>query len=346
MKRSYIFIVVLTMFLIGSIISCKNTSTESAQPSQPSKDTVTLRLVMSTTPDDYNAVETRAMGERFSERTGGEYKIQVYTSDTLMKVNEYIDAVRTGTVEMADAGWGIYGGADPRLNVVETPFLFDNMDAISSCRESFGQLIDSVFQEKFNQKVLSCYVIGGFELLSKKPVKTLEDWDGLMVGCMSPALSSLVEALGGAPIVVMWPDLYSSLEKGVIEATLIPPIGALAGKLPDVAHNATIFYGSSPIMGYTINLDIWKAMSKSTQNILLEEVNKTADILNEAAFQQYEEHINMLKSAGVDVYALPKEERELWKQKCEPFVDEQISNAGDFGQKIKDMADKANAEYK
>jgi TRAP-type C4-dicarboxylate transport system substrate-binding protein len=143
----------------------------------------------------------------------------------------------------------------------------------------------------------------------------------------------------------MWPDLYSSLEKGVIEATLIPPIGALAGKLPDVAHNSTMFYGSSPVMGYTINLDAWNKMSKATQDILLEEAAKSADILNEAAFQQYEENVNLFKSMGVDVYLLPNEERELWKQKCQPFVNDQISVAGDFGQKIKDMADQANAEY-
>lgn len=341
MKKLYMVILVVILFSIVPIIACNTTT----QPSQSSKNPVTLRLVISVTPDDYSAVETRAMSDRVFERTGGEYKIQVYTSDTLIKVNEYIDGVRAGTVEMADAGWGIYGGADPRLNVVETPFLFDSMDAIASCTESFGELIDSVFQEKFNQKALSCYVIGGFELVSKKPVQTLADWQGLMVGCMSPALSSLAQALGGAPIVVMWPDLYSSLEKGVIEATLIPPIGALAGKLPDVAHNATMFYGSSPVMGYTINLDKWKAMSKATQDIFLEEARKSAEILSEAAFKQYEENINQFKAMGVDVYVLPDAEREQWKEKCQPMVEKQISTGGDFGQKIKDMADHANAKY-
>ena len=85
-------------------------------------------------------------------------------------------------------------------------------------------------------------------------------------------------------------------------------------------------------------------MSKNTQDILLEEAEKSADILNEAAFQQYQENIDQYKALGVDVYTLPDGEREIWKQKCQPFVDDQIANAGDFGQKVKEMAGQANAE--
>jgi TRAP-type C4-dicarboxylate transport system substrate-binding protein len=256
-----------------------------------------------------------------------------------------MDGVRTGAVEMAAAGWGIYGGIEPCLNVVETPFLFNSMEAIASCTESFSELIDPVFQEKLNQKVLSCYTIGGFELVSKKPVKTLEEWDGLLVGCMGPPLANLTNTMGGAPIVIMFPDLYSSLEKGVIEATLIPPVGALWGKLPDICHHATMFYGSSPVMGYTINLDVWKDMPKKTQNIFLEEAKKSADIMNEFAFQEHEENINQLKASGVEVYILPKAERDRWEEKCQPYINEQLSSVGDFGQQVKEMADKANAKY-
>jgi TRAP-type C4-dicarboxylate transport system substrate-binding protein len=328
----------IVLLVIGLAISC---TTQSPSPEEPK----VLRLVMGPPPGDPQITETEAMAKRFYERTNGEYQIEIHTGETLLKTAEYIDGVRTGAVEMTAAGWGIYAGADPRLGIIEIPFLFTNVQAVAAAGEACSELLDPVFQEKFNQKVLGPYTTGGFELISTRPVKTLEDWQGLMVGAITPVMSGLAQALGGSPIVVMWIDLYSNLEKGVIDATLIPTQGALASRLNDVASNVTIFYACSGVMGYTINLDVWKAMPKPTQDILLEEAQQTCKTLNDLAIRMHDEDIAEFEALGIDVYILPKAERDRWVEQFQPSIDEQISGLGEFGQKIKQIANEVNAEF-
>jgi TRAP-type C4-dicarboxylate transport system substrate-binding protein len=245
---------------------------------------------------------------------------------------------------MTGIGWGIYAGADPRLGAIEIPFLFTNVQAIAATQEACSELLNPVFEEKFNQTVLTSYTTGGFELISTRPVKTLEDWNGLMVGAINPAMADLIQVLGGSPIVVMWVDLYISLEKGVIDAVLVPTAGALAARLSDVASDATIFYACSGVMGYTINLDVWEAMPKHTQDILLEEAQQTGKTLNDMSVRRHDEDIAEFEALGMDIYILPKAERVRWVEKYQPFIDEKISGLGEFGQKIKQIADEVNAE--
>jgi TRAP-type C4-dicarboxylate transport system substrate-binding protein len=56
--------------------------------------------------DDPTFVITSAMAERFNERTGGEYEIKIFPAETLVKVPESLDAIRTGAVEMGILPWG------------------------------------------------------------------------------------------------------------------------------------------------------------------------------------------------------------------------------------------------
>jgi TRAP-type C4-dicarboxylate transport system substrate-binding protein len=343
MKRSPVLlsVLVVTLLVISLVTSCASSSSPSPAPAP--KEPVILRMVMEPPPEDPQIVEAEAMAKRFYERSGGEYQIKVYTGGTLLNTVEYLDGVRTGAVEMTGIGWGIYAGADPRLGAIEIPFLFNNVQAIAVAQEAYSELLNPVFEEKFNQTVLTSYTTGGFELISTRPVKTLEDWNGLMVGAINPAMADLIQVLGGSPIVVMWVDLYMSLEKGVIDAVLVPTAGALAARLSDVASEATIFYACSGVMGYTINLDVWEAIPEHTQDMLLEEAQQTGKTLNEMGVRRHDEDIAEFEALGMDVYILPKAERVRWVEKYQPFIDEKISGLGEFGQKIIQIADKANA---
>ncbi len=330
---------VIILLVISLAISC--TSEPAPSPEEP----VILRLVMEPHAGDPQIVEAEAMAERLYERTGGAYQIEVYAGGSLLNTTEYFDAVRTGAVEMMCIGWGVFAGADPRLGAMEIPFLFNNVQANASVQESYVELFDPIFQEKFNQKTLASDTVGGFELYSNRPVRTLEDWNGLMVGTMTPPMADLTNELGGSPIVVMFVDLYTNLEKGVIDAVLVPPVAALAAQLPDIASNATFFYASSGAMGYTINLDAWNAMSKDTQDILLEETKQATGVLNEMSIMRYDEDIAKFKAMGMDVYIVPKEERDRWVEKYQPSLDAQLSALGEFGQKVKQIADEANSQF-
>lgn len=155
------------------------TTAKSTETSAPSGEKVVLRLPMGQPDNDPLVGPIQEMAKRFGARANGAYEIQVYTAASLISPLEALDACRAGTVEMASICYPIYAGADERLSIIELPFLFNNMDALSAAHnEELAALYDKTFSAKFNQKVLGLNHIGFTELIGTKPVKTLADWSG------------------------------------------------------------------------------------------------------------------------------------------------------------------------
>ena len=119
----------------------------------------------------------------------------------------------------------------------------------------------------------------------------------------------------------------------------------LIAGMPDVAKYVTYTSAISTSYAITINLDIWNAMPKGIQDILTEEALKEGAILNQHYIDNYYNNVNLLTDAGVDVYVLPKAERDKWHEVLRPYVEEQLASMGAFGVGIQQIADKANAEY-
>lgn len=309
------------------------------------KKPVILRLVVPTPTGDMLTTKDQELADRFNERADGKYIIQVYPAESLVRIPEYLDAVRVGAIEIADTAWGIYAGHDSRLGASEMPFLFNNINACIAATEELLPLYDELLQKKFNQKALSLFAIGGMELISTKPVRSISEWKGMMVGAINPQISTMVRLLGGSPVVVMWTDLYTSLQKKVIDGGLCNSHQMLTFSLTDVCSNVSIFYGASGWQGYSINLNIWNSMPQEIKNILMEETGRAAQKMHEEFLRLHDEDIKELREKGIIVHLIPGDERRKWSEKLRPYIYEQISRMGAFGEKVMKIADDVNSRY-
>ncbi len=78
-----------------------------------------------------------------------------------------------------------------------------------------------------------------YDLLSTKPVKTLDDMKGLKVRSGSPFYAAFIESVGGAPVQMPSSELFESLSQGVIDATFSSPHEIIANRLGDVVDYVT-----------------------------------------------------------------------------------------------------------
>jgi TRAP-type C4-dicarboxylate transport system substrate-binding protein len=330
-------VVVLVLLFFGVVIFSAPTV---------SAKTVTLRLVVPTPAGDWPLTyKDLELAKRFNERAQGEYEIKVFTGGALVKMPEYFDAVRTGAIEMADIAWSFFSFLDPRLGLIETPFLINNIEASIAASKEFLPLYDAILQEKFNAKGLGLMNLSGVELVSRKPVKTMADWKGLMVGALSPLTAQMIKGLGGSPAVIPFMDMYTSLQKGVIDATTSVTHATLALGYMEVCTDVSLFYGIASWNGYSINLNAWNKMPKHIQQILQEEVDKTVEWMHKTQLQLEDDDVQAYKKLGKNIHVIPKAERERWVQALTPFKNEQISKFGEFGKKIVTIVDEVNAKY-
>ncbi len=329
-------IAVIVMVLSGLVVSCGDGG--GATPEEP----LILRLTIPTPAGDKLTVNAEELAQAFSDRTDGAYQIKVYPGEQLVKVPETMDAVRSGTVEMASIGLGIFAFLDPGL--AEVPMLYDNVRAnAAACRPSI-EIYNERLQEKMNQVALAAYTTGAQELISTKLVTKLADWQGMMIGATNPESAALANALGASPVTIPWTECYSNLEKGVVDAVLTSTQWTMISGLNDVASYVIRFYSTPTFNTYLINMDVFNDMPKKVQDALIEEAWKASDVMSAAHIQSDKEDKQILEGLGMEVYDLPKDERAKWEAAVKPYVDEKIASLGDFGKKLKEIADKANAE--
>jgi TRAP-type transport system periplasmic protein len=339
MKKSWFLVLMVTILFVAVTMIIPGNSFAQKKP-------IVLRLVVPTPPGDYPlGTALDEMAKKFNARAKGEYKMEIHAGGALAKMPEYFDAVRIGAVEMSSVGWTIFSFLDQRLGVIEAPYLFASNDAALHAIKGLLPLYDQILQEKFNAKGLGLVVFTASEVISSKPVKKLEDVKGLLVGSVSPVASAMVKDLGGSPVTIMWPDLYESLQKNVVNATMSHVHAARVMNFFDACKYATLSFGPASFQGVAINLDIWKKMPKNIQKILQEEVDASNAWLGKMFVKLTEDDIKELTAKGVSFYWLPAAERDRWAKATAAYREKQLTSFGDFGAKVRQIADEANKKF-
>ncbi len=338
-KKSVLIFIFLMLSVFAGLFMYTNAFTQ--------KKPIVLRLVIATPEGDWpQTFRDKEMAARFNKRANGEYKIEVFAGGALAKLPEYFDAVRIGAVEMQFSNWGMFTFLDPRMGLMEIPFLFSSNKATNAATKQLLALYDPVLQEKFNAKGLAVTNTGGLGIWSQKPVKSLDDLKGLMVGSVSPVTSVLIKDLGASPVTIPFMDIYESLQKKVVDAAAQSAHGGVVFAFPEVCKYFTAFYGVPAPAGYTINLDVWKKMPVHIQKILLEETQHSAEWMNNIIVTELaDKDLKAFKDKGVKVYYLSKAERKRWEKKLEPYKKKQLSAFGELGKKLEMIAEQVNKKY-
>jgi TRAP-type C4-dicarboxylate transport system substrate-binding protein len=329
------------LLVVIIIMSCALVACPSPKP----QETVTLRMTIVQPPQDVIAAECVNMADRFNERAGGAYVLEVYPAEQLAKYTETMDAVRTGAIEMANIGWGGFANSLFVLTAAEIPFMYDSVEANAEVARLLPEVLDEQFQTNLNIKPLACHHTGAIEVATNKPIETLEDWQGVKIAGSTYYGPEVAEVLGAAPVFVAYPEFYTSLQKGVVDAVLDVPTFTVIGKIYEVIKYETIFCGIGTSHGIIINLDVWNSMPKNMQDILEEEAKKTGDTINEAMIGQYYANIDELGNLGIEQSFITAAERDRWKAEASSWIEEQEVAMGDIGQEIKQLAGEANQKH-
>ena len=127
----------------------------------------------------------------------------------------------------------------------------------------------------------------------------------------TPAYHPVIQSLGGAPVVLPIPEVYSALEKGVIDGAASPVVSLIGSKWYEVAK-----YLAQPSFGYThqlmlVNLNTWKGLSAADQKVLLDEGRKMEEVWYQKYNEMAEKEIKDLLARGVTITKLGPSQAKL-----------------------------------
>ena len=276
------------------------------------------------------------------KKTNGRVKVNIYPGCALAKPGNMYDAVKAGTIDICLDPGPYYIGRFPMSEATQLPFL--GAHSAWAASRAWMDLYEKFLQVKNEYSdvhILWLFSMGPAQIFSRKPIRTMQDMDGLIVRAPG-RMGDFVKALGGSPVSMPAPHCYLALSKGTVDATIFPAEAIKTWKLYEVTKYMTIgdflvqwwWVGMNKNRYNSLPKDIQKIIDECSGSVGANLVGKAWNAADKAAFE-------LGKEKGMKpIYLTPKETK-IWEQKCAPITEKWIMDMKAKGYPAKEFIDEA-----
>lgn len=261
-----------------------------------SLESASLRVVAAWPENDqYQNVGLRMLQEEAEELSDGKLTIEFAGGPESIAPFDLADAVRSGAVDMAWVSAAYYIPELPEAAALDYSEL-----TVEEERESGAlEYLTDIHHERMNAHLLGRGSVGSpYSMYTTEPVKSVDDLAGLRLR-VSPVYVPFVEALGADAVTLPPGEIFTALERGVINGFTWPFVGVSALQLHEVARYQVMPpYWKTDIVTL-VNLDVWEKLSEAQQEVLTQAAINVEGKTAKAYEQLRAEELKTLEAAGV-----------------------------------------------
>jgi len=292
-----------------------------------------------TLPVQHHLTKALEMYKEIAEKkSGGQIEMQIYPAQQLYSDKDLVNALPKGACEGALFNSDMWSGLVKSVGPVFFPGYFQKRDLFYKFFDSEAwQIIKKDFENQGNIKVLSMVELGTGGLISKKPIRKLDELKGQRIRAYGEYTAIFLQAQGAAPVVMSSGDMYLALQRGTLDAILSSTSAIVDRKLYEVGkymwEKDTTF--SLPFL-MAFNLDFWKKLPPHLQKILADGAIEVQEWSKEYTLTSDNDYKKVLKEKGVTFVSIDPEEWQKIHEKAVLALDAAyIKNVGEEkGQKI------------
>lgn len=288
---------------------------------------VTLKLGHIAEPENPYGQGADHFANLVKERTKGEVIIQVYPSSQLGNQRDLVEGLTFGTVDMTLTGTAVLGNFIPEVAVFDLPFVFRDIPHAYKALDTVGMDLCKKGEGR-GMITLAIWENGVRHMTNnKRPIKTPEDMKGLKMRVMEqPVYIEMMKALGASPTPMAMSELYTALQKGVIDGQENPLAHIATKRFYEVQKYISLTghtYASEPLL---ISAVSWKKLSPEQQQIVRQAALDTRDWQRELCRNLEETFLKVIKDSGksevnddVDKAAFANATKSVWKLYSDKF---------------------------
>ena len=275
----------------------------------------------------------RYFAQEVPVRTDGRVEVEIIEGGPMGDWEEQPDNIQKGVFEMGMVSPTHTPGKIPLWSVALLPGITDSIYAHNMALVDLAEHPSLVaeLEERWNQKMLFPGSMDAFEMMTESPIASIDDLEGFSIRAIGSA-ASILDKLGAEAAAISGPDVYSSIERGIVDGAVFPVDTHAERNIHELAPYLTLSGNLGFFFGIvTMNLDIWNALPADIKQIMLE-VSEEAVINN---FEIYYE-ANMaaketFEAAGVNITWLPDNEIAVLQETSEALWEEWIAEREDDG---------------
>lgn len=343
MSNKNFLLTVLLSSLLLFVSACGSSETNSSAPEGEGQ---THNLMLSHFLPANHAIHKEVLvpfAEDLSEQTNGRISVDIYDNNQLGAPGAHYDMAVTGEADIAMSVHAYSAGRFPVSTIMDLPFLVQSAEDGGEIFWTLYEEFDVLQEEHGETTPLFLYTAEPAQILSSdKKIEMPEDMEGLRVRTPSPAGAQMIEALGGTPVTMPMGEVFEALERGAVDAAMVPSSQLADYSFHEVVKYVTMGNFSATPFFATMNTDVYNSLSDSDREILDNltqlEMSKHAGKVFDGGV---EDGYNAGIESGVEFIQLEGEKLAAWEEAFQPIIDKWIVDMEAQGVPAQEMYDRA-----
>lgn len=289
-----------------------------------------MRISVENTETHFQTRAVKRFADDIRKKLKGRIDVQFFSNARLLRDSDVIQALGQGRVEMAVPGtWNIMQ-FEPDVGVFLLPVFYgrtaeDNYRILDS---AIGDAINTKLERNLNFKVLGKWMDLGYAHLFgvHKKIKRHEDIQGLRIRVAGGTGNKLrIQALGGHPVIIPWPDLPEYMQQGKVDGILTSYETVKSAKLWKngvryVFEDREYFPQYIPL----VRASFWEKLTPDIQGVLTGSWKENIDAARLLAAESQKVAKKILMENGVDIIVPEPGQIEKWRNQMLLLQDEFI----------------------
>lgn len=294
----------LSATLLLTACSSGNQPSHSADPSAGA--TYSFKLTHITQPTHVWHQTAEKFAEELKTRSDNRMTVEIYPAGQLGPEKDMVQQLETGALDFGLITNGYMSTRLESLNAWFMPFVFDNLEEATQARSS--EPAKEMLKALDNQGLVGMdFMFAGNRhiLMKQSIVSSPEDAKGKKVRILgSPAIQDFWTALGAGPTPMPLPEVYTSLQTGVIDGIDIDLDALVTEKYYENAKHLTLSNHMTFPSVVVMSKATQAKLSPEDQQIVNEAMKAAVDWGVQEAVARETKNLEELKTLGIEIQEL------------------------------------------
>ncbi len=299
---------------------------------------VTLKMATAL-PSSHPLVKAMdVLKDKANEKSKGSVTIQIYPAGQLYNDKNMNDAIISGGIDMGLNTVGRWATIVPAMDIFDVPFIFPSYEKVDKAIDSgLGEKLGNELMKKGVRPLI--WADYGFVQYAnnKKLVKTPADFDGLKIRGYSKYSAETIKAMGASSVTMGSSEVYMGIQRGTIDGQTSGTTAMRDRKMYEVHKYLTVTNHASPEFIVAINEESYSKLNADQKKALDAAAIEVRDLIRANAKAEDLKALADLKAKGMEVYEVPENELQAWRDATKPVWDLFIKENGKFGQELIDI---------
>ncbi|SES33911.1 TRAP-type C4-dicarboxylate transport system, substrate-binding protein [Tranquillimonas rosea] len=257
--------------------------------------------------------------ETVSEMTDGRVEVELLPVGSIVDYSETPEAIQAGILDGHITDTSYFAGKDPAYGLIANPVgaWSSPEQMIDFVENGGGAELMNELNNSYGLEFIGVSTPGLEAFVSKVPLDGVDDLQGIKVRTPEGMIANVFDAAGAAPVNLPASEVYTSLDKGVIDAAdySVFSVNQEVGLNEIAPHPVYPGFHSLPLVEVSMNKEKWDALPDDLKAAMKESVKEFQQTQVNTLQERNEEAAAEAAEAGdVTIHDWSDEERAKFRE--------------------------------